>query len=417
MRTAVVTLLLALVFACSANGQPNVILIVTDDQRWDSLARMPTVRSELQAKGVTFSNAFVVNPLCCPSRAAILTGMYSHRNGVWDNRGAHGFPRFEDGATLPVWLDSVGYETILIGKYLNGYWPPFAQATYVPPGWDRWFANWRHPQHYFDYRMTDGTNVHAFGFDPADYATDVLGSEAIRFIRNVGHEPFFLYWAPKAPHITNVHQSRFSTDPAPRHVDRFAGLGRWRAPNVNERDVTDKPGWIRKRSRFAAADLAELREEQLESLLAVDEAIAGMLAALEERGKLSNTLIAFTSDNGWTWGEHRWVNKVVPYEESIRVPMVVRYDRLGLPARTERRLALNVDLAPTIAEPAGLEVEGVEGRSLIPPPGGEPDRVAAIVPVRAGWSRRRARLLRLSRPAVEVRAVREWGGRALQPGP
>ena len=150
MRTAVVTLLLALVFACSANGQPNVILIVTDDQRWDTLARMQTVRSELQAKGVTFSNAFVVNPLCCPSRAAILTGMYSHRNGVLDNRGAHGFPRFEDGVTLPVWLDSVGYETILIGKYLNGYWPPFAQATYVPPGWDRWFANWRHP-HYFDY--------------------------------------------------------------------------------------------------------------------------------------------------------------------------------------------------------------------------------------------------------------------------
>jgi N-acetylglucosamine-6-sulfatase len=361
LRKTLIAVGLALVIAAPAAAQPNVILIVTDDQRWDTLSYMPTVSSELVGRGVTFTNAFAVNPLCCPARATILTGTYSHTNGVWTNAGRYGFRAFRDDETLPVWLHSLGYQTGLVGKYLNRY----ADPTYVPPGWDDWFANVGILQLYFDYDITDGVSLLHFGSEPEDYATDVLAAQAVRFIRET-KAPFFLYFAPKAPHITNVDESRFSVDPAPRHVDRFAGLGAHRTPNTNELDMRDKPRWLRGRAAVPAAGLAEMREEQLESLVAVDDAVAGMLAALRRAGKLAETLIVFTSDNGQAWGAHRWTQKTVPYEESLRVPLVVRYDALDLPARKQARLALNVDIAPTILEAAGLAVAGREGRSLLP---------------------------------------------------
>ena len=298
MRTAVVTALMALAFAGSAAAAPNVVLIVTDDQRWDTLAYMPTVQAELVGKGVTFSNAFAVNPLCCPSRASILTGTYSHTNGVWAN-GGRGYANFNEDSTLPVWLDSVGYQTMLIGKYLNGYWPPLAVETHVPPGWDHWFARWLHPQLYFDWQATNGETVFTFGSEPADYATDVNAAEAVRFIRESGPDPFFLYFAPKAPHVTN---GGFSTDPAPRHVDAFAGLEPWLPPSLNEPDIADRPRHLRSLAPIPLESLTKMREEQLESLLAVDEAVAQMLAALEETGKLADTLIVFSRTTGRVGG-------------------------------------------------------------------------------------------------------------------
>jgi N-acetylglucosamine-6-sulfatase len=369
MRTTLVTVstvVVALALAVPASARPNVVLIVTDDQRWDTLEYMPTVQRELVGKGVLFENAFVVNPLCCPSRASILTGTYSHTNGVWANTGPHGgFHVFRDRSTLPVWLDAAGYETMLIGKYLNGYWSPFADATYVPPGWNRWFAYWG-PNYYFDYEITDGTTTRRYGSASADYATDVMAAEGARFIRESGPAPFFLLFATKAPHITDHLVSSYSTDPAPRHVNAFAGIPPWVPPSLNEPNVADKPRHIRKLSPLPPARLTELREEQLESLLAVDDAVASLLDALEETGKLADTLIVFTSDNGHAWGEHRWRQKIVPYEESIRVPLVLRYDAPGAPARTESRFALNVDLAPTIAQAGGAAATGFDGRSLFP---------------------------------------------------
>jgi N-acetylglucosamine-6-sulfatase len=363
MRLAVVTILAALALAPAAAAQPNVLLIVTDDQRWDTLRYMPTVKSELVGKGVNFRNAFAVNPLCCPSRASILTGTYSHTHGVWSNAGGlGGFRAFNDHSTLPVWLSAVGYETMLLGKYLNAYDSRYTQPTYVPPGWGSWYATWSRGQVYFDYEMTDGAAVQAYGTDPADYETDVLAAQADRFIRG-STRPFFLYFAPQAPHVTS---GTSSTVPAPRHVDAYAGLGALQSPSVNERDVSDKPQYVRNRPLVSEASLAQLREEQLEALLAVDDAVARMLAALEETGKLADTLIVFTSDNGHTWGEHRWTHKSDPYGESLRVPLVFRYDRLGVSARPEGRFALNVDLAPTIAATAGIHVGGREGRRLLP---------------------------------------------------
>jgi N-acetylglucosamine-6-sulfatase len=351
----------ALLFCGHALAKPNVVLILTDDQRADTLAHMPTVQSELAAKGVTFAKTFAVNPLCCPSRASLLSGTYSHTNGVWTNEGLFGgFHVFDDSSTLPVWLDTVGYETMFVGKYLNGYADSWTDPTYVPPGWDRWLAYWERPG-YFGYTLTDGVTAHEYGEDESDYATDVLAGEAVSFVRGAT-QPFLLVFAPKAPHTSGTS---YSVEPAPRHVDAFAELGMWRAPNVNERYVGDKPSYIRRRPVLAESKLAELREEQLESLLAVDEAVASLLTALNEKGELANTVVIFTSDNGMAWGAHRWRQKVVPYEESLRVPLVIRYDGVAVPRMVRRRFALNIDLPETIAALAGVAVS-TEGRSLVP---------------------------------------------------
>jgi N-acetylglucosamine-6-sulfatase len=350
------------VFVAPAAAQPNVLLIVTDDQRWDTVGYMPTVTSELVGKGVTFENSFVVNPVCCPSRASILTGQWSHTHGVWGIAGRHGgFHRFADASTLATWVDAAGYRTGLFGKYLNGYQSP----EYVPPGWDEWFAFTANPNAYFEYGVTarrgaspGGTANLWFGSEPQDYTTDVLAEQAVRFIRNSGPEPFFLYFAPKAPHSPAT--------PSPRHDGLFDGLERWTPPSLNEPDMGDKPRHMRAHQPIDLDLLEERRQDQLESLLAVDEAIARMLAALQVTGKLSDTLIVLASDNGNGWGEHRHGHKVVPYEESIRVPLVIRYDRLGVKAHVERRLALNLDIAPTVAAATGTTAPGAEGRNLLP---------------------------------------------------
>ncbi|MGH3023385.1 MAG: sulfatase family protein [Gaiellaceae bacterium] len=371
----IVATVAALVVATAAQAQPNVVLIVTDDQRWETLQHMPVVQSELVGKGVLFENAFAVNPLCCPSRASILTGLYSHSTGVWSNVGRRGrnkatggMAAFDDRSTLPVWLDAAGYETMFMGKYIHGYRRANVPPTYVPPGWDQWRAFYG-GNGYFNYKISDGTTLHAFGNTEADYSTDVLAGEAARFIRETA-DPFFLYVAPVGPHKSKG----FSVSVAPRHVDAFAGAPYTPRPSVNERRVGDKPSRVRNRGLYTQGQLTQIREEQLEALLAVDDLVDQILTALDETGKLGDTLIALTSDNGHTWGEHRWVGKRMPYEESIRVPLVMRYDALAQPSRAEPGLALNVDLAPTIAAAAGAATDRVEGRSLLPLLAGEPTR-------------------------------------------
>jgi arylsulfatase A-like enzyme len=349
---------------------PNVVVILTDDQRWDALSRMPTVKSELVNKGVSFANSFVVNSLCCPSRVTFLTGTYSHTNHVYTNFGVHGgWPAFKaDGNTVATWLNRADYETALVGKYLNLY-KASRFGTYIPPGWDRWitFTEERDretgggPQ-YFDYKLTVDGAIEQHADSRTDYATDVLADHADDFIRTAPVErPLFLYFAPPAPHPPGT--------PAPRDAGAFGGIHAWRPPSYNEKDVSDKPRYIKKINRFSAKQRRatdKLRRHQLESLLAVDDAVNQLLTALQDTGRLQNTLIVFTSDNGFSWGEHRWVGKEVPYEESIRVPLIMRWDDGGLPAgTTERRFALNLDLAPTIAHAAGVAPRGAEGRSLL----------------------------------------------------
>jgi arylsulfatase A-like enzyme len=345
--------------AVDAPVKPSIILFVTDDQRWDTLWAMPTVQSELIDHGIEFVNGFASNPLCCPSRASILTGVYSHLNGVYTNSRNEpygGFAAFDDRSTVATWLDDVGYQTGLFGKYFNGY-----HTEYVPPGWDRWFATYGGGGYYDYSAISDGTRIQ-YGSDRSDYGTAVLARKTVSFINGTEPStPLFAYFAPHAPHNPAT--------PAPGDGASFANLPRWRPDNYNERDVSDKPAHIRRKSLLDAGErrqIDEFRRDQYRSLLSVDRAVGDIVQALEDTGRLSNTLIVFMSDNGKSWGEHRWHKKVVPYEESIRVPFVVRFDAAIAPPRVDEHLVVNVDIAPTFVDLAGSSVTGFEGRSLVP---------------------------------------------------
>lgn len=335
---------------------PDVVVILTDDQRVEAFSRrvMPTVARQIVAKGTSFSNAFVSNPLCCPSRSSILTGQYSHTTGVYANNGDFGgFDNFTDTSTVATWLNDAGYRTALVGKYLNQY-----KGPYVPPGWDRWVAFQEHA--YYDYSLVVDGVFTPFGATEADYATDVLTAEAESFVRDTpAQEPLFLYYAPYAPHEPAT--------PAVRHQELFPLLDPWRPISYNEADVSDKPAHIRDLPRVLGPRrryLDQLRIDQLRSLRAVDDGVKRIISALRETDRLQNTMFVFLSDNGYLWGEHRWDRKIVPYEESIRVPMAIRYDPItqGVP-RTDDRIVTNLDIAPTIADLVGVPAPGVEGMS------------------------------------------------------
>jgi arylsulfatase A-like enzyme len=340
---------------------PNVVFVVSDDQRWDTLDVMPTVRDELAEKGVTFSNAFVSNPLCCPSRVSILTGQTSATTGVWRNAmPGGGFGAFDDDVTLASVLQDAGYRTGLIGKYLQGY--P-TTGTYVPPGWSEWAATDRAA--YYDYTLNVNGVPAAFGSAPQEYSTDVFADLADGFIRSTpSYQPLFLLFSPAAPHQPST--------PAPRHDDAFDGIQKFRPPSFDRVGI-DAPPWIRSDPPLAFDDRAmidQLRRDMLGSLLSLDDAVRTILTALQDTGRLEETLIVFTSDNGFLWGEHRRVGKSVPYEEAIRVPMVIRFDPLTAPGTIDGRFAMNIDLAPTAADLAGVELPAPDGASLAPMLGG-----------------------------------------------
>ncbi|CAN5185625.1 hypothetical protein BH20ACT24_BH20ACT24_09560 [soil metagenome] len=342
------------------DARPNIVLIVTDDQRWDTLSVMPNVRRLLGGRGVTFENAFVTTALCCPSRASILTGQASRHTGVHRNDVPDGgAPAFDDDSTLATWLSDAGYETALIGKYLNNY--DLLGPTYVPPGWDDWHAVTGRPEiSFYGYSLNENGRVVRYGNRPEDYSTSVLTDRAVAFIRQATG-PFLLYFAPIAPHLP--------ARPAPEDEGRLAGIDPWRPPSFDEGDVSDKP-WAGTFPSLTDAERATTdadRVAMLESLLAVDRGVAEIVRTLEARGELEDTLFVYTSDNGYFWGEHRMSGKVWPYEEAIRVPLVVRGPGVRDPGRTEPGLALNIDLAATVSEAAGV-TPGLpqDGRSLMP---------------------------------------------------
>ncbi len=346
--------------ARASRTPPNIVLILTDDQRWDTLSAMPQVEARLAATGVTFRNGFVVNSLCCPSRTTILTGQYSHTTGVYTvARPYGGFTVFRDTSTIATWLHGAGYHTALVGKYLNDY-SAAAHRGYVPPGWDDWFAFAENNGHYYDYDVNDNGAIRSYGHRPADYSTDVLADQAVSFIRDT-KGPLFLYYATSAPHRPAI--------PAPRDLHAFPDLPPFRPPSYDERSTTDKPRYVPE-SRLTAArrrHVDEFRLDQYRTLLDVDRSVGRILNALKATGRLSTTFLVFMSDNGFLWGEHRLFGKELPYEESIRVPIVVRYDPVtSSHARTDDHVALNLDIAPTFAEVAGVPAPEVEGTSLLP---------------------------------------------------
>jgi N-acetylglucosamine-6-sulfatase len=390
LRDCLVTLLGVWVDRWGPNPRPlrpNIVFILTDDQRWDTTDAthspmgafiMPRTRAELADRGVEFTDAFMTTPLCCPSRSSVLKGQFSHRTGVYKNGGTNGgADDFDDTSCLPIWLQNAGYRTSLIGKYLNGYaalWNHTTQPPYVPPGWTEWRGLQK--VSYFDYVMIEPDGMGGYlpvqyGSTEDDYLTDVMREKAKAFISEsvaLG-QPFFLYLAFKAPHLPQI--------PAPRHEGMFQNISPWRPPSWNEADVSDKPTWVQNTPLMTpadAADLDQVRIDQLEMLQAVDEAIGGsttygitgIMEHLRNLGIADDTIVVYFSDNGWQWGEHRMRAKNKPWEESIRAPMFVYYPKLAPLPRKEPRFALNVDLASTFTELAGGAVPIVQdGASLL----------------------------------------------------
>lgn len=366
--------------AVAVEALPDVVVIVTDDQRWDTLRVMPKTRNDLAAAGVTFTNAYTATPTCCPSRAGILTGRYPMGTDIWRNTPPHGgFDSFGDGSTVATWLHDAGYRTGLFGKYLNRY--DKIAPTYIPPGWDRWYVHLS-TAHY-GYSVNDQGTVVQRGTTPSDYSTIDIASKAVSFIENT-EGPLFAYVGIKAPH--------YPYTPPPGHEDAFGTLPRWRPPSYNEADVSDKPRWLRSVDRLDGEQRRAIDRDRLAQhrmLLGVDDAVRSIVRALRATGRLDDTLIVFTSDNGFSWGEHRLVGKLRPFEESIRIPMIVRYDPWVIrPGSTDPRLAMNIDIAATIARATGVPAHPMDGRSLLPLLDGTAEvwRTRFLTMIYTGWA-------------------------------
>lgn len=345
----------------AATPRLNVVVIVSDDERLDADRRMPNVQRLLAREGVRFDRYYTTTSECCPSRASILTGQYPHHTGVVANFGRHGYPSFDDRSTLATWLHDAGYTTALVGKYLNGY--TLDGDHRAPPGWDRWIAMDSVPEErYYRYTLNENGRRVYYGRRPTDYSTTVLTRKAVGFIRTA-QKPFFLYFAPVAPHLPAI--------PAPRDRGSIGTLPPLHSPAFDEADISDKPWRARFERTFtprgAAYDLDEVRRRQLETMRSLDRSVGRVVGELRRRKLLDRTVIVYVSDNGFLWGEHRLGGKIWPYEESIHLPLAIRTPWREGDGTVDRHMTLNVDLAPTIAALAGVR-PGIpqDGRSLVP---------------------------------------------------
>lgn len=375
MRAIVLLVALLGIIGCSpitsSPPRPNIIVIITDDQNYQTVAMMPILQAELAAKGIVFDQAFTSISKCCPARTSLLRGQYTHNHQIWANQPPNGgFQRFQElrleDSTLATWLQAAGYRTALIGKYLNGY-PSETNVTYVPTGWDQWFGWWipRNTEPlfgYYNYRINENGRDQAYGDQAADYSTDVLAQHAVDFIRDQGDQPFFLYVAPFAPHGPVI--------PAPRHQDLFTDAELPRPPSFNEADVSDKPSFIQARPLLTERQITNLTayyRNHLRTLQAVDEMIGQILNALEAIDATDRTYLFFLTDNGYHLGLHREPRgKGDPYESEIRIPLIVRGPSIPAGLHADQSVVIH-DLAPTIAALAGITPpEWVDGASLIP---------------------------------------------------
>ena len=385
LAAAVLATLVALVLLVPSGGaaadrqkRPNVLVLMTDDQTLESLRVMTNVREQLARRGTTFTRSFVSFSLCCPSRATLLTGQYAHNHGVLGNTPpTGGYGKLDTSEYLPLWLQRAGYRTMHVGKFLNGYGrdtPP----TDVPPGWSEWYGSVDPSTYRFwGYTLNENGLLKTYGLDrnPIFYSTDFYSQRAVDLIARSApsRQPFFLSVAFLAPHAgapRDPDDPRAVNTPAvaPRHRDRFAGTPLPSTAAFNEANVSDKPAHMRALLRIGPARARQIQEnyqQRLESLLAVDEGIARILGALRSAGELDDTLVVFTSDNGFLHGEHRvQAGKVLVYEPSIRVPLILRGP--GVPEDRRRgQLVTNADLAPTILDAAGARPGRTQdGRSL-----------------------------------------------------
>ena len=388
--------------------QPNIIVVMTDDQPPGMMRALPAVQRLIGDRGATFENAFASYPICCPARATFLTGQHAHNHGTLGNGPltGGGYPALIDPKrNLAAWLQRAGYETAFAGKWLNGLRTPRA----APPGWDRWNglvgAGGESLSSFYEYDIFQGNGVppRHYGSASRDYQTDVLLRDyALPLIATqvATPEPFFLWLAVHPPHDgvgrddhagrrctvgqPDDRSGKQSAIPAPRHASRFARSPIPHPPSFDERDLRDKPKFMRDHPPLSADDRELIRLNYrcgLAALLAVDEAVRSIVIALQQSGQLSSTVLVFTTDHGALGGEHRIkAGKNRPYEEAIRVPLLVSGPMIPAGV-TPSGPVPNTDLAPTLLE---LALTGV------PPDLARPfDGVSQVSALRSGVSERR----------------------------
>jgi arylsulfatase A-like enzyme len=367
--------------AAPPTKRPNVLVLETDDQTLAEMEVLPNVRRLIGDQGVTFDNNFDSFSLCCPSRATFLTGQYSHNNGVRGNAPPQGgYQALDKSNTLAVWLQRGGYYTVHLGKFLNGYGRQ--NPTEIPPGWSEWHGAVDPTTYrYYDYTLNEGGTLHTFCAtpQPSCYQTDVYRDKANEIIRRrAAQGPFFLWVAflgdhSGAPREPDDPPELGTPAPAPRHHDALKGTPLPQPASFNEADVSDKPQAIRRRPLLNTRQIAAIQEnwqQRRETLMSVDEAVASIVETLRQTGELDNTLILFTSDNGFFHGEHRVSSgKVLWYEPSIHLPLLLRWTgNKSLPRGVRRsQLTMNVDDAETILDATGVRAGRTEdGVSLLP---------------------------------------------------
>ncbi|MFF2814631.1 sulfatase [Kitasatospora cineracea] len=332
--------------AAATAPRPNVLVILTDDQPKQTEWATPKTVDWLVGHGVRFTSGHVTTPLCAPSRSSVFSGQYAHRHGVRDN----GHPyNLDQHHTVQRALGQAGYRTGLFGKYLNAWHP-----ADDPPHFEEWLL--AAPVVYNDGQYNDNGTVRTI----PGYSTSVIRDHALAFLDKAATDPrpWFAFVAPKASHEPNTPEPRYADTPVPVWDGR---------PSVDEADRSDKPQWI----QDATATLAtarQLRARQLRTLLSVDDAVQALHDKLAALGQLDNTLVIYLGDNGYTWADHGWSKKSVPYLPSVEVPFYLSWPAGGLGAGSpaDHRIVANTDLAPTILEAAGITPDWpVDGHSLL----------------------------------------------------
>ena len=361
------------VAAAADSRRPNVVVVLVDDLRWDemSCAGHPFINTphidRIAREGARFRNAFCTTPLCSPVRASLLTGLYTHHHGILDNTNRSAASH--QLMTFPRLLQKAGYETAYVGKWHMG------NDDTARPGFDHWVSMKGQGTSFDPELNVDGKRSRFTG-----HTTDVLNEKAAAFLRKERVKPFCLYIAHKALHpelvqfddgsISDPKAAKFV--PAKRHSQLYADAAVPRRLNVTD-TLEGKPALRRPveglppLSRATGTDNETMRN-RARMLAGVDDGVGMLLDALKDTDNLDNTVLVFTSDNGYWYGEHGLsVERRLAYEEGIRIPLLVRYPRLVRAGLIIDKFALSVDLAPTVLELAGVTTDhAMDGRSLVP---------------------------------------------------
>jgi N-acetylglucosamine-6-sulfatase len=343
----------------------NILFYITDDQNMDCFSKMAALP---RGNWRYFDNAFISTPVCACSRCVFLKGQYSWQANVNTNEQCN---NLDDSDTIATRLQSAGYTTGLLGKYLNDPYDKGNGITYIPQGWNEWKALVI-GQSYYNYDLNENGTIVPYGTAETDYQPDVATTHAVEFIQNV-QGPFFCVVAGVSPHDVPTPPERYKTLVVPEPV---------LPPNFNEADVSDKPSWIQSKpilSQSATNSLIAKIKKTYRCAKGIDDNMVALMDALDTAGKLDDTIVIFASDNGFSYGPHRWVGKQVIYEESIHTPLAIR-----VPGQTEQHdqnFASNIDWYATIADAAGLSIPS-DGISLLN--GADPQRDALLFGWRAG---------------------------------